>query len=90
MPDVVRQDDVVARDVERLARPVELVSKLRLKELRARPSGPVQDHHRIDDPTLRVPARLAQSAVVHPQFGQGLTVREGEVAQDDIALAHGP
>ena len=88
--DIVRQDEPVAADVERLIRTVELVGELRLEELLAGAAGAVEDHHRIVDLPGRVAMWAPKRRHMHLQLGQCLAVAETEVLEDNVLLVRGP
>ena len=72
--------------VERLAGAKQLARELGPDELRAAAAGAVADEHGVADDALRILLRLAERAVVQPQLGQRLAVREPEVADHEVAL----
>src|SRR6476646_5938922 len=90
MTDVVRQDDEIAADVERLTRPVQLVGELRLQELLAGPACAVKDHDRIVDLSSSIAMRLPKRRHMHPEARQRLAVAETEIFQDEVLLMRGP
>src|SRR5690242_19869459 len=90
MPDIVRKDDEVVADVERLAGPVELVGELRAKELLAVAAGAVEHHHRIVDLSRRIAVRLTEGGVMHPKLRQALAVAEAEVLEHHVMLLRRP
>ncbi len=63
MAEVVGHDDVIARDIQRLAGPEQLAGELGRQELAAGPARAVQQQDRIPDPTVRAAPGPAQGAV---------------------------
>jgi hypothetical protein len=86
MPDPIRQDDVVARRVEQLARPKQHARELRRDELLARASGSVKHHDRVRNSAAGIALRRAEGRVVQPQAGQHFTGTEVKVLRDVIAF----
>jgi hypothetical protein len=84
--EIVGENDVIAGEVERLARAEQLAGELRLEELAAAAAGAVEDHHRIVDPASCIPPRRSQGGVMHPDFRQPLARAEAEVAQHRVAF----
>jgi hypothetical protein len=84
-PTAVRQDDVVLRHVQRLARAEHLARELRLQELRARPSGAVEQQHGVANDAPGVPGGRPQRPIVKANFRQRFPAREAEVADDEVA-----
>ena len=79
---VVREDDVVGRGVERLAGPVQLGEE-RVEELAAGTPGAVQDQYRVADVTGRVPAGRPQREIVELERCQGFAVGEVEIVEQE-------
>ena len=77
------------RHVQRLARAEHLARELRRQELRARPSGAVQQQHGVADDARGVPHGRPQRPVVQANFRQRFPAREAEVADDEVRLANG-
>src|SRR5271154_4196951 len=71
--DVIRQNDVVAGDIEELSRAKQHAGELRREELFAGPAGAVQKQHGVCDSAVRVAHRSAKGGVVHSQLRQGFT-----------------
>src|SRR5690349_19230501 len=90
MPDIVRKDDPITADIERLTRPVELVRELRSKKLLTAPAGTVKDHDRIVDFAGRVAMRLPQCRIMHVEPGERFAGTEFEVGERDITFLRGP
>src|SRR5262249_17865048 len=88
--EAVRQDEVVARRVERLPLAKQLAREHRTACLLAHQAlafsgGAVEDEHRVANDALVVALRLAERAVVEAHLGQGLAGSEAEVFEDVIA-----
>ncbi len=88
VPDVVRHDDVVARDVQQLARAEEHAGKLRREKISSPAARAVQNQHRVGDSAVRIARRRPQRAVVHAQFRQRLAGFKLKIANDEVAF-HG-
>ena len=83
--DIVRQDHIVLGDVERLARAIQFVSKLRAEELVAAAASAVKHHHRVFDLPGRVLFRGAKRGDVDLDV-HFAALGKGEVLQDNIAF----
>src|SRR6185437_2528278 len=88
--DLVGQDNVVARDVERLARAVEGAGENRAQELMPGAAGAVDDEHGVVHHSGCVLAGRAQGRIVQVQARQRFAVVELEVADGVVALGRGP
>ncbi len=84
--DAVREDDVVAADVEQGARPEQHARELRPDEVMPLPAGAMQDHDGVDHMTRRIAAWRAEGGVVDPQFRQALARVETEVVDHEVAF----
>jgi hypothetical protein len=84
MPDAVREDDVVLRCVEELARPEQLAAERPTREAAARPRRAVQYDDRVPNDARCVALWLSERDVVNPQLRQRLAALELEVANDII------
>src|SRR6185437_5779258 len=83
---VIRENQVVTGDVERLAFAVQLIGEFGTEKLRAGASGAVKDEHRVAHDAAVVAARRAERAIMQAQFGQGLTGIKMKIVDDKIAL----
>jgi len=83
--EIVRQDNVITSRIQLLALPEEFAGKFGAQKVAAVSGGAVKDEDGVADDALVVAARIAEGAVVHPQFGQDFTGMETEIPDDIIA-----
>ena len=81
--DVVREDEVMARGIERLPRAVQLAGEEGRQKLAARAARSVEDEHRVPHHAGRIAAGTAQRQVMQSQLRQRLAAREAEVAEHE-------
>ena len=86
MPDIVRQDDPVAVDIERLARPEQFFCKLRRKELATAAARAVKQHHRVIDLAAPIAMWSPECGVVDAHFVQMLAGAKRHIARDEISI----
>ena len=84
--DVVGQDHVKLRHVQRLARPKQLARKDVAHELRAAAGGAVHDEHRVANHAVSIPLRNTERPVVDFEFRQRLAGGEVEILDDVVSL----
>src|SRR5262249_42036712 len=84
--DAVRQDDVVARCIQELARAEQNAAKSVGEKLRARAAGAVKHQHRVADDAALVALRLSQGCIVQLQLRKRLPALETKISNDEIAL----
>ena len=89
MADVIGQDDVVLRGIEKAAAREQLPGKIGPEELPAGAAGPVHDEDGVPHLAPGIPFGLADGAIVDPQLGQGAPGSELEALEDEIALDRG-
>ena len=77
--DVVGQNDVELRDIERLAGPEKHVGKDRVEQGMGIAAGAVEQQDCVISVAGCIAVRLAQSQVVQLQLGEGFTAAEVEV-----------
>ena len=83
--EVVGQDHIGFRQIERLARAVQLIGELGTEELRAAAAGAVEHHNRIVDLPPGIAVRRAERGDVHAHIHR-FAGAEVEIAQGDILL----
>src|SRR5262249_26747122 len=85
--DGVRQDNEILRGVERLTGGEQLVGKRREKPSLTARAGAVQQQDRVGDVARSIALGRAECRVMQLQLAELLAVREGEVLDDEVALA---
>jgi hypothetical protein len=83
--DIVGQDQIKLRNVERLPWPEEHVGEHRVQQRRSIPAGAVEQQDRVGRVAGGVPFRCSQSQVMQLQRGQGLARSETEIGDGVIA-----
>src|SRR2546428_6730811 len=86
MADLVRQNDEIARRVEKLSRAKEHAAKLLRKKLGSRTARAVKSEHRIAHDTSTVTRRRADCAVMQFQFRRDLAAAKAKVGNHIIAF----
>ena len=81
MADIVGQDDEMAGDIERLARAIKLIGKLRPEELFAGPACAVKDQDGAVDLPLGIAMGGAKRGVMEFEFGQDLSRSKVEIGK---------
>ncbi len=84
MSNPIRKNDVVTRRIERLTRSKEFTGKFRLHKLRTAAVCAVSDEHGVAHNTFLVALRLAERAVVNPQFRKRFSRTELKFVDDEI------
>ncbi len=86
MADVIGEDDVVGRGIEKPAGREEHVGELRPEELMPVAARAVHDEHGVRHMPLGVADGRAQRRVVQPHFVHRLAGVEAEIVDDEIAF----
>ena len=86
--EIVRQDEKVARGVQRLARVKKFARELGPQEIAAISSGPVKDQHRILNAAEFINPRRTECAVMHPQIRQDFSRSKMKITKDEIRGLH--
>jgi hypothetical protein len=86
VPDSVRQDNVVRRSIQQLARPEDLAGEVVVEKCPAVPARPVKDQYRVDNLASCVALRFADRGVVQTQFRERIPRRERKISGDPVAL----
>ena len=84
--DAVRQDEVVAAGIERLALAEQHPGEPVHQKALCRTAGGVQDEHRVVDPALGIAVRSPESHVMQSQLRQRLAGGEAKVRDDVVAF----
>ena len=87
--DVIRQNDVIARDIKELPRPKKHTPELRSQELSAGTRGAVQKQHGIGNSAVRVAYRSTKGCVVYSQLGQRFARFEMEIVGNVVTFLGG-
>src|SRR5690349_15933016 len=84
--DIVRQDDVVLRDIQKLTRLEQNVTELRHQELFSAAARSMHDEDRVCDMAFAIALGLTKRRVMHVQLWKALAIGEVEVRYSEIAL----
>src|SRR5262252_250863 len=84
--DAVGKNDVVARGVEKLARPEEFARKNGREELMSGAAGAVQNQNRVADASLGVARGLPERGVMKAQLRERFTGAKKKILHDKVAF----